>query len=64
MGRSKKDAKVLNIKLDRNIYDRFERYADELGQTKTTAIERILSKHLDEFEKKQRTETNIIESDL
>ena len=52
MSRTKKDAKVLNVKLDRNIYDRFESYADQLGQTKTTAIERILTKHLDEYDRK------------
>ena len=53
MGRAKKDAKILNIKLDRSIYDRFENYANQLGQTKTTAIERILTKHLDEFDCKK-----------
>lgn len=50
MAREKKDAKNLNIKLDRALAERFEAYCMELGQTKTTAIERILRKHLDEFE--------------
>lgn len=57
MGRTKKDAKVLNIKLDRSIYDRFENYADQLGQTKTTAIERILAKHLDEYDHKTKRQS-------
>lgn len=50
MPRCKKDYKNLNIKLDREISERFEKYCNKLGQTKTTAIERILQKHLDEFE--------------
>ena len=58
MGRTKKDAKVLNIKLDRAIYDRFESYADQLGQTKTTAIERILTKHLDEYDRQIEMRNN------
>ena len=56
MGRSKKDAKALNIKLERSIYDRFESYADQLGQSKTTAIERILLKHLDEYDRTARSQ--------
>lgn len=50
MSREKKDSKNLNIKIDRVLSDRLEEYCRELGQTKTTAIERILAKHLDEYE--------------
>lgn len=53
MPRSKKDYKNLNIKLDRKISEKFENYCDELGQTKTTALERILSKHLDDYENRK-----------
>lgn len=52
MSREKKDSKSLNIKLDRCLSERFEAYCLDLGQTKTTAIERILIKHLDEYEGK------------
>ncbi len=52
MSREKKDSKSLNIKLDRSLSERFEAYCSELGQTKTTAIERILIKHLDEYNSK------------
>lgn len=52
MSREKKDSKSLNIKLDRSLSERFESYCSELGQTKTTAIERILIKHLDEYDSK------------
>ena len=50
MPREKKDSKSLNIKLDRTLSERFEAYCLDLGQTKTTAIERILIKHLDEYD--------------
>lgn len=51
MGRPKKDAKILNIKLDTSIYNRLESYCNDLGQTKTTAVERILKQHFDEYDK-------------
>ncbi len=56
MPRCKKDYKNLNIKLDREISEQFEIYCEELGQTKTTAIERILSKHLEDYERRKKDE--------
>ncbi len=50
MARPKKDYQSLNVKLDSAIMERFRKYCEELGQTKTTALERILQKHLSEFE--------------
>lgn len=58
MPRCKKDYKNLNIKLQREISEQFEEYCDKMGQTKTTAIERILQKHLEEFNQKEMTENN------
>ena len=52
MPRERKDSKSLNIRLDRCLAERLEAYCFDLGQTKTTAIERILLKHLDEYEGK------------
>ena len=52
MARQKKDCRNLNVKLKSGIYIRFEKYCDDLGQTKTTALERILDKHLSEYEEK------------
>ena len=48
MAKQKKDGKYLNIMLETSIYDRLERYCEELGQTKTLAVERILKEHFDE----------------
>lgn len=42
MPRSKKDGRHINYYIDREIYEQLKAYADEKGQTMTTAIERIL----------------------
>lgn len=50
MPRKKKDGRFINYYIDRMIYERLERYANEKGQQMTTAIERILQEHLDKYE--------------
>lgn len=42
MPRPKKDGHYINCYLDASVYDTLCRYADDVGQTKTLAIERIL----------------------
>lgn len=49
MGRPKKDSKPINLNLDRMLVEYLERYCDELGQTKTTALERILKRFFLEY---------------
>lgn len=39
MARTKKDAKILNIKLDREIHEQLEKFCEESGLTKTIAVE-------------------------
>lgn len=51
MARAKKDYKALNIKIEGTIYERLENYAEEKGQTKTKAVERLLTKSMDLEEK-------------
>ena len=46
MPRKKKDGRHINYYIDRMIYERLEEYANEKGQTMTTAIERLLEKAL------------------
>ena len=48
MAKAKKDGLFFNVYLDRTLHDRLNYYAEEMGQTKTLALERILKKHLDE----------------
>ena len=55
MPRPKKDYQSLNVKLDSTIMERFKKYCDIMGQTKTTALERILQKHLDDFERNEES---------
>ena len=51
MARAKKEYKALNIKIESSIYERLENYAEEKGQTKTKAVERLLTKAMDLEEK-------------
>lgn len=47
MAKPKKDGHYINCYLERNLYNRLCYYADEKGQTKTLAIERILKEYFD-----------------
>ena len=49
MSRIKKDAKTLNIKLDRTVHEQLEQFCDESGMTKTIATEKILAQYLDDY---------------
>lgn len=49
MSREKKDAKLLNIKLDRIVHEQLEQFCDESGMTKTMATEKILAQFFDEY---------------
>lgn len=54
MPRRKKDGRHINYYIDRMIFERLERYADDKGQQMTTALERILEEHLDKYEEEKR----------
>ena len=47
MARAKKDGEKISLYLDRSIMEGLRAYADEKGQTLTTAIERIIKAHLE-----------------
>ena len=49
MGRPKKSGKFLNIKLSDNVYDTLCRYSDDTGQSKTLAVEWILTKAFNDY---------------
>ena len=51
MPRAKKDGKPLNCYLDRELAEQLAAYAEEKGQSITTALERILKKHFEECKK-------------
>lgn len=56
MGRPKKDAKYLNVYIERSIYDEFEEICKELGQSKTVATERALLGYMQDIRKKNNTD--------
>ena len=58
MPKPKKEGRFLNVKLENQIYDRFEEYIEEVGQSKTTAIERILKGFLDQRDEQKKQAEN------
>ena len=59
MARTKKDAKILNIKLDREIHEQLEKFCEESGLTKTIAVERILQHYFQEYFKRSKEDRTI-----
>lgn len=49
--KSNKETKMIALNLEKKTVERFSEYAAKAGQTKTTALERIINSYLDEFEK-------------
>ena len=49
MPRERKDAKLLNIKLDRKVHEQLEKFCAESGMTKTMATEKILSQFFEDY---------------
>ncbi|MCI7766616.1 MAG: hypothetical protein MSJ26_01350 [Oscillospiraceae bacterium] len=49
MARAKKDGVNINYYIRKDVKNKLDAYCEDVGQTATTAIERILEKHLDEY---------------
>ena len=49
MEKEKKDGRHLNLYIERTVIEQLEQYCEEVGQTKTVAIERILTRYLDNY---------------
>lgn len=58
MARAKKDGVYLNMKIKSEIYKRLEEYCEKVGQTKTTAVERILWQFFEERGKNEENNLN------
>lgn len=52
MPRERKDAKLLNIKLDREVHEQLEKFCAESGMTKTMATEKILAQFFEDYFKR------------
>ena len=55
MAREKKDGKHISYYIDRTIYERLKKYAEDKGQTMTTAVERIIREYLDTEDRKTQS---------
>lgn len=58
MARNKKDAKYLNVYLDKSVYDEFDQFCNEFGQTKTLATERALKAYMKDMREKMSANTD------
>jgi diguanylate cyclase (GGDEF)-like protein len=61
MAREKKDGRRINYYLNRQIFEQLERYAEEKGQSMTTAIERILSEYFAEHSIRLDNSENVLQ---
>lgn len=50
MPRAKKNARILNIKLDATVYDKLDQYCEKYGCNKTETVEAALGAYLDAAE--------------
>lgn len=51
MSRPKKDAKYLNVYIERDIHEQFDEFCRKFGQSKTVATERALKMYMKEMVK-------------
>lgn len=49
MARPKKEGKRVSMLIDKRIVTMWEKYAEEMGQTKTMALERIMGEYLEKY---------------
>lgn len=55
MAQKKKDGVRVNFYMNRELSEKLDAYAEEMGQTKTTALERILIAFFKEQEKTEKS---------
>lgn len=53
MPRKPKDFEYLSVKLDRKVSERLTKFCNETARTKTAALEMILTKYFDAYDKKK-----------
>lgn len=58
MPRPKKQAKYLNVYLDKQIYDSLSEFCIESGQSKTVAVERAIQMYVKNFGEQKEGEKN------
>lgn len=51
MARPKKEAKYLNVYLDKQVHDELSTFCEESGQSKTLAVERAIQMYIENMSK-------------
>lgn len=59
MPREKKEGKYINLKINKNIYQRFDAYCKKEARTKTAALERMINAYLDQYDKYSKKRRSI-----
>lgn len=54
MARPKKNGVYINYYIQKDIKERLDNYCDDVGQTNTMAVERILKQYLDKYEENNK----------
>lgn len=54
MARPKKESAPTSFRLDVAVLERLNKFCEDSGQTKTTAVERAIAMYIDDYEEKQR----------
>ena len=57
MPRERKDGHYINLRIDRDLYDRFSKYCKQEERTKTAALERMLRTYLDAYDRQNSAGT-------
>lgn len=52
MARAKKDGIHINYYIEKDVKEMLDRYCEEVGQTNTLAVERILRQYLEDYFKR------------
>ena len=53
MGRPKKEGQYLNVRIDKDVYDRISEICEEAGHTKAYVVEKALSGFIKDYEEKK-----------
>ena len=50
MGRPKKEGQYLNVRINRDVYDRISEICEEAGHTKAYVVEKVLTGFIEDYE--------------
>ena len=62
MPRTKKDARILNIKLSSPIYDKLDAFCEESGMSKTVAAEKIFDQFFERYFEIPKAERSVFQA--